>query len=256
MRRIASAFILTAATGIVFWLGTAERPVVPHGVVSRPVPKDSGDGNTMKLPAALSARGGELPLRPDVLWREAVPEPEFADFRAWVAAPRPVPEADPDGVRLAKERRAAMKDLISRDPRRALELAVPESVRRSLPPAILAELETPVSGRGDLMVAAAVALPGREHEVPPVFRTVKLDGVEYAAFTYGHRESAMSREGLVVHGIVLDGQMALSEWPARVLEPVEAREARARLSSPPLCPVSGAVLDENGDEGPSYRHTF
>lgn len=190
-----------------------------------------------------------LPLmRPDGEWQRAVSEPEFADFKAWTAEYADGRRGETDGVVLAKKRRAALKDLISRDPQRALDLAVPKSVRRSLPAAVQAELETPVNGRGDLLVAAAVALPGREHEVPPISRQVNIDGQELEAFTYGNRASAMSRRDMAIHGIALDSQLALSEWPARRLEPLEVKEARAKLASPPLCPVSGSLLDENGDE--------
>jgi len=187
-------------------------------------------------------------LRPDMRWQRPAAEPEFADFQQWAAEFADGRRNVEEGIRLARERRAALGDLISKDPRRALQLAVPESVRRTLPPPVLAELEERVNGRGDLLVAAALALPGREHEVPPVTRTVTLHGREFEAFTYGNRESAMSRQGMAIHGIALDGKLALSEWPARVLEPVEIAEVRAQSQSPPLCPVSGAVLDENGDE--------
>lgn len=186
--------------------------------------------------------------QPELTWREPVAEPAFADFKEWAADFADGKRTEEEGVLLAQERRAALLDLISKDPRRALELALPESVRRALPLAVQAELEKRVSGRGDLLVAATVAMPGREREVPAVSRTVDIAGREYEAFTYGNRESAMSRTGMAIHGIALDAKLAFSEWPARVLEPLEVAEARAKLKSPPLCPVSGAVLDENGDE--------
>ena len=212
------------------------------------------------VPPAPQEPGKTEPLlvqRQDIRWQQPVAEPALADFKSWAddyaAAPSEVNAEE--GVRLARERRAALLDLIDRDPRRALELAVPESVRRTLPSGVLAELEERISGRGDLLVAAATAIP-TEHRAlstehppfPAVMRTVTMNGREFETYTYGRRESAMSREQIAVHGIALDGKLAMSEWPARVLEPIEAKEARAKLSAPPLCPVSGAVLDGNGDE--------
>ncbi len=187
-------------------------------------------------------------LRPDILWELPVPEPEFAEFKGWAAEFPRGRRSAAEGVHLAQRRRAALVDLISKDPRRALELAAPEFVRRTMPPAVQTELEQRVSGRGDLLVTAAAAMPGRELATTPVARTVVVAGQEYEAFTFGRREPVLSRRGLAIHGIALDGKLALSEWPARVLEPLEAAEARARLKAPPLCPVSGNQPEEQGDE--------
>jgi hypothetical protein len=203
-----------------------------------------------KVAAKMTAEEEIRSLRQDVRWAQPVPEPVFADFKLWAEeyAASPTPEKLEEGLKRAEARRAALVDLIEQDPRRALELAVPESVRRTLPEEVRGLLEQRLSGRGDLEVVATMALPGFESTVPPVTRTVRMDGDEYEAFTYGSRESAMTRQDLAIHGIALDGRMAFSEWPARVLEPVEVRDLRAALPAPPLCPVSKMPLDENGDE--------
>ena len=260
MKRIAVCLLLAAA-GLALWNSSRREAPRTDGHFEIARPAETGTsvkantesalaGDRLFMPARGEA-GGEGPLtsmRQDIRWRQPVTEPEFADFKSWVADFAASNADIAEGVKLARDRRAALLDLIEKDPRRALELAVPESVRRKLPASVLAELEERVSGRGNLLVAAATALPGREHEVPAVMRTVAVSGREFETFTYGRRESAMSREQIAVHGIALDGRLAMSEWPARVLEPVEAAEARASLSTPPLCPVSGAVLDEHGDE--------
>ena len=139
-----------------------------------------------------------LAMRQDVRWEQPVAEPEFADFKQWAETWEAGAATEADvavGVRLAEERRAALRDLMARDPRRALELAVPVAVRRGLPGAVQALLEERISGRGDLEVMAAVAMPGRESEVVPVTRAVRLDGREYETYTWGRRESAMSAGG-------------------------------------------------------------
>jgi len=48
----------------------------------------------------------------------------------------------PDGVAAAQARRAALASLIQTDQEKALLAAVPMSVRASLPPEVVAELET------------------------------------------------------------------------------------------------------------------
>src|SRR6185503_12395880 len=86
-----------------------------------------------KLQAKLAA--GKLPQALDVLWKNAPPEPAFADFAQWTdryvaardAALRARLEAE--GIDLARKRLTEMADLIVTDPQRALERAVPRSVR-------------------------------------------------------------------------------------------------------------------------------
>ncbi len=109
-----------------------------------------------------------LPVRQDLRWQMPVPEPVFAGFREWTARfARAGTAAEKaalisEGLALAEERRNQMADLIDQNPRRALELAVPAAVRRQLPADIVAQLEEPVSGRGDLWVMAAVPAPGQD----------------------------------------------------------------------------------------------
>lgn len=217
-------------------------PAVGNVPAFNPAPVPVRDEAETLTEASLAA------MRQDRRWEQPVTEPEFADFREWTRAAARGEATEEQGVALAQTRRTAMRDLMEKNPRRALELAVPETVRRTLPQAILAELEEPVHGRGDLLVAAALAMPGYEHVVRPVTRTLAMGGREFDTFTYGRRAGIMSREQLPVHGVALDGRLALSEWPARVLEPVQAAEARAALETPPLCPVSKMPMDENGDE--------
>ncbi len=192
-----------------------------------------------------------LALRQDARWVAAVPEREFAGFREWTArfekaTPQQQTALLAEGRRLVEERRQEMSALIDKNPKRALELAVPVAVRRALPPEIAARLEQPVRGRGDIWVAAAVPIPGRELTVRAVQRTVQMrDGRLFDTFTFGRRMDAPTRMDIAVHGVALDGKLALDELPGRVLEPVEAAEAK---SGGEVCPTSGIASAALGEE--------
>ncbi len=185
----------------------------------------------------------ELPPSQDVLWQKPSGVEPMAAFQKWTHdfAAQPSPEKTAEGVKLAQARREAMRTLIERDPEQALASAMPEPVR--------ALLEEKVDGRGDLMVLAA-SYDGR---VPAGRRTVWNtahidDGREFAAFVYGNREYQPSRAGLPLHGIALDGKLALSQWPGRVLEPVEMAEAKQATGAEPVCPVSDKPASSTGTE--------
>ncbi|MEO6740184.1 MAG: PKD domain-containing protein, partial [Chthoniobacteraceae bacterium] len=220
-------------------------------------------------PRALPALPPEvtLPMRADLRWLEPGAEPVFASFRDWTLRFTKAGTAAEkaalvgEGLVLAEERRNQMADLIDQNPRRALELAVPETVRRELPEAILAQLEERISGRGDLSVVAAMPAPGIGFTVQPVQRTVTMkDGREFAAFTFGQRDRVQTRADIAVQGVALDGKVALTELPGRVLEPVEVADLRAAGAGAPLCPTSGKVTSTTGDEvvvdWDGAQHTF
>lgn len=191
-------------------------------------------------------------LRQDVRWESVMPEPAFAGFRAWAKEFAKAKTDDEkaalmaQGLELAQQRRNELADLIDKDPKRALELAVPVAVRRGMPADILALLEAPVSGRGDLEVIAAVAAPGQTLDVRPVQRTVTMkDGREFEAFTYGLRELVPTRANIAIQGIAVDGKLALTELPGRILEPVEVADLNAKNE---VCPTSGVVTSTTNEE--------
>src|SRR5688572_26125820 len=82
------------------------------------------------------------------------PSTAIARFSQWSEIFTNTPSANltadlmTEGAELARDRRAEMADLIKRDPKAALEAAVPMAVRQQLPQAILDQLEERVSGRG------------------------------------------------------------------------------------------------------------
>ena len=89
-----------------------------------------------------------------------------------------------------------------------------------MPPEVAAELETRVSGIGDFSVYCALRVPGGP-AVEPVQRFVTLDGHTYRAHVYGRRISETTKQGVPLHGVMVDGLLALHENVLRELEPGE-----------------------------------
>ncbi len=118
-------------------------------------PPQPGADSVIPSPRAAPLRT----LRQDIRWQQPVAEPEFADFKTWTQDHAAAKTGIEEGVKLARSRRSVLLDMIEKDLRPGLELAVPESVRRTLPAAVLAELDERVRGRGDLLVAAATPVP-------------------------------------------------------------------------------------------------
>ncbi|RFC52724.1 MAG: hypothetical protein DVB22_000307 [Verrucomicrobia bacterium] len=190
------------------------------------------------------------PLPQNVLWEKVEAPAPMAAFRQWAKHYVAAPSADmvAEGVRLAADRRAAMVDLIEQNPEKALENGVPESVRRAMPSEVVSLLEEKVDGVGDL-IATAFNYP--DQRVPAgkrlVERSVEMeDGRSFAGFVYGNREYQPSRDVIPIHGVAIDGKMALSQWPGRMLEPVELAEARQAVAEEPVCPVSEAPIAATG----------
>lgn len=160
-------------------------------------------------------------------------ERAFAAFENWLqrhdasttTADRTVLEIE--GVALAQRRRDQMEDLIQADPRRALELAVSDAVRATLPASITDLLEERVAGRGDFEVLCALPEPGRGSEVRPIRRYVVLGERRFTAHVYGRRAQQPTLRDVSLHGIALGRHMAVDESPVRELSPAEAQAALA-----------------------------
>ena len=143
-------------------------------------------------------------------------------FDTWVAASTNAPTpALARGLELARARREALKALIRTDPQAALARAVPYAVRRGLPEEVVALLETPVSAAADLDVEIACGLPGGRSSRQ---QWITLKGERIQAFTYGERGEVMTKQKLSVHGIRIDGVMALSDEPLREWSPEEVAD--------------------------------
>jgi hypothetical protein len=199
---------------------------------------------TPKVPASRARR-----------WSEPLPEPAFAQFSDWTRRylSQPSPESrkalEAEGQELARLRRQDMAELIPADPRRALELAIPQGLRDQLPASITPFLEEPVDGRGDFGVLAGIPAPEHTGPFEAVYRTVSLGDRAWRAYTYG---SALLRPTLTdvpLHGIALGALFALDPNAVRVLDPDEA----ARMATPAqdaLCAVSNEPVTTFAEEVP------
>lgn len=240
IRRILFAVVtLIGVSALVQLLRHPRFPGQPHASVlplagSAPAPGSaraiSPTPNPAPLATALKSDTRTLLAQGDVdrlaysqAWRQANMPPELAAFRAWVgrfqrADPAERTALTPEGVTLAQARRPAMHEMIKTEPQRALALTVPAAVRQVLPATVLAELETRVSGTGDLEVLAAAPREGSPADGPALERTVTISSAHYVAHVYGRRLHQLTKTGTSLHGIALDGDMALHESPLRVFE--------------------------------------
>jgi hypothetical protein len=142
-----------------------------------------------------------------------------AEFSAWAAAwlaadpqARIQREVLAEGERLAQARRSTLKGLIRTDPRSALALTVPLQTRQQLPDSIRRHLEVQVSGAGSLNVLVADDF---EHGTCEVSREVRIGGRSYEAFVYGRRLRDKCQTNVLLHGIAVDGAMAVAEDSAQ-----------------------------------------
>ena len=146
------------------------------------------------------------------------------------------------GAALAWKRREAMVELIRSDPQKALALTVPFGWRSALPASVSRLFEQQVDGRGALDVAMAEDV---EHSNERMLRWARVNGQKYEAFVYGRRLRQGCQVQIPLHGIVLDGKMAVSVEPIRLLGPGEAgalAKARGQALSQ-NCGVCGAAVN-------------
>jgi len=201
----------------------------------------------------VAAQNVAIPAVPAVLTATLSMESgPFAAFSAWSAqylAARPEDRSGmvEAGRQIATERRAALAELISRDPEAALAQAVPMVVRQDLPAEVIDQLEERINGKGFFGVLGVVPMPGAAEPAAPIRREVVLDdGVRYAAHVYGRRLGQQTTGNAHLNGIALDKQLALDQRPLRVLEAGE-RPSRSKKPVLTTCPVSGKSIDVPAD---------
>lgn len=152
-----------------------------------------------------------------------------------------------NGVALAKVRRPEFLSLIRRQPKAALAHAVPAAAREQLPAAVVANLESRVSGRGDLEVLARTAPSSIA-----VLRRARFGETTYTAHVFGERENQRTTRNISLHGVALDGHLAVSGSPLRAFEPGESIPAEKPVAADScivsgFAPKAGAVAAESGD---------
>jgi hypothetical protein len=151
-------------------------------------------------------------------------------------------------VQLATARRPLLAAWIEEDPDRAIERGVPVTIRRQMPLRVIAQLEEPVNARGDLMVLAIAPLPGSAGTVNPISRVANIGGREFEAFVGPERRRARSKPNTPIHGIAIDGKLAVSKWSGRPIEAGEVNAAKAATGEGQICAVSGEETTANEDE--------
>jgi hypothetical protein len=192
----------------------------------------------------------------------------FVAFDEWAArwafaVASEQPELVREGMSLAQERRRRMADMMLANPERALELAVPYAVRKSLPAEVEALLEQQVNTMGRLHVAGVKPLPGGEGDAPGTVRWVEVDGRIYEVGTFGQGLNFVTKDRVPLSGIALpadaatnfpqnpavrpDMIMALSPNPSRELDAAEIADRLAGKQE--TCPTSGAGVKDHGTPG-------
>ncbi len=159
-----------------------------------------------------------------------------------------------EGVRLAQERRRALRELIASDPKAALAAAIPWTRRQALPAEIQVEFEDRVAGTGDLEVLCVWRMPGRPGTGAPYRRTFTLEGRVFRAYVFGRREVQTTVRGVAIHGVAVDDVLAIAESPLRILEPAEAEAAlgSGRLADGGFCAVTGEAATRVAQHGASF----
>jgi hypothetical protein len=228
LRRAAVSLLLA---GLLCALALAPRPTAgAHAASPRPIPSQKTE-----------QKPGDGRLGPDDLTASAAVLEEFKDWAEGYAAGLSRGER---GAELARRRREVLRDLIKADPARAIESALTPEVRRRLPPEVAAGLEEEVSGYGDFWVAIsdeADSVSGRFVK-GSVTRAVVLGGRTYSAFVYGRREAMTSKRNIPLHGIAVDGLMAVDESPVRLLKADDPRaRAAGEAGAGVLADVGGTV---------------
>lgn len=125
-----------------------------------------------------------------------------------------------EGILLARQRRTKLAALIQNDPKAALDAVIPRGTRSKLPAEVSAELEILVSARAALEVLQCCLHPvGVEHDhADDFYRASVIGGREYRVHVYGSRLRDASLPATSLHGIAIDGHLAISDMRVRVLD--------------------------------------
>lgn len=153
------------------------------------------------------------------------------------------------GLTLALQRREALKLLIAEDPRAALDAALPYALRAHLPADVQSQLEQHIDGLGLLTEQVTMyhehsAAGSDEGDFHRSVRTpvVAIGDQRWFAFTHGRRVGVRSLLPVPIHGIAVDGDLALSELPYRLVDAGETLTA-TKPSTPRQCGADATQPD-------------
>ena len=220
-----SAALLTGALGLSLWLSQPSQTVTTTAAPPSPqaaLPITSSP----ETEASVLAQASPAKHIPDrelfgSAWATS-PRAELSAFSSWAsryldASPAERAALEAEGVPLAAARRELMLKLIQDDPRAAIAATLPVAIRHQLPQSIQSLLEARVSGEGDVYRVMGVPPPGSKQVVPTVHQAHVGDLV-YQAHPYGDRALTPSLKAVSIHGVALEGHLAVLDSPVRKLE--------------------------------------
>lgn len=230
LRFVLFAALLTAMALRLFW-NEESRPV------SSSQPQSGSIPGPTPLPPVSTQQFHSSTKQPSV-----VTDAKITGFDDWLRAYQAASATEKaalvaSGVQLARTRRTALAEIIRTAPEQALAAALPVAVRNKLPLEIIPFVEERVSGKGDFATLAATPVRG-QRIAKPVFLAAHVNGREYRAFTYGTRKRVRNLAGVGIHGIAIDGELAVSESPIRILE---RGETAAGKPVERICPNAAAI---------------
>ena len=125
-------------------------------------------------------------------------------------------------MEVAKVRRAALTNLIRRDPQEALRLSLSPGQRQGLPKFVVDLLETRIHAVGDLSEGLTEQVP-LGNPLPPLQTswTARTDKTTREAFVYGVRLGHQTKYDTPLHGIAIDDVMAVDESPLYLYDEFE-----------------------------------
>jgi hypothetical protein len=224
--------LAAAAVAAVVWLVHAGWVRLPESLSVRLRERTASVRATDSAPLAEPGAPGDAAVamadrRDESTVAKVAMDDAVAAFGAWTnrflctSDPKDRLQTVAEGVALAGARRQALRRLIAVDPAAALQASLPWAVRRALPPEIERLLEERLSGVGDFIAVAA--LPDRADD--PAFRAARrevvIDGRSLEAHVYGRLAESGTRRGTAIHGIAIDGRVAVLDSAVRVLDPGE-----------------------------------
>ncbi len=149
-----------------------------------------------------------------------------AAFRMWLhryltSAADGREQLDREGAALAAARRVAMNRVILSNPELALELAVSPAERDAVPSSVRVQLEQWRDGVGTIHVIALDPEEPTDGHDTDEFVSFVGDDVMYATRLVGRRALEQTRRDVRLHGVELDGAIALTDRRLRQLHPGE-----------------------------------
>ena len=174
--------------------------------------------------------------------------PAFAEFDAWWQQYITVATSEraalvEQGIAAAKNRRKAMLTMIENDPAQAIKLAFAEEYHTALPEPIAKLVEVHVRGLAQLTVS--------KKKDGVTTRRVSIQGQSWRAYLYDERLKLNTREEIPIHGIALEGLVAIDGSP---LERFPNRESLLNVlrqsdgkKTCPICGEPGIIPTAVGD---------